>query len=56
MDEGSRIYRPRCNLPMYTWLGKEMILLSFPPRRTVRTRHRVYGSSHRRTPGGALVL
>jgi hypothetical protein len=33
-----------------TWLGKEMISLSSPPRRTVRTDHPVHGSSHRRTP------
>jgi ABC-type uncharacterized transport system substrate-binding protein len=39
-----------------TWLGKEMILLSSPPRRTVRTDHPVHGSSHRRTPRGALML
>ena len=38
------------------WLGKEMTSLSPPPRRTVRTRHRVHGSSNRRTPRGALLL
>jgi hypothetical protein len=38
------------------WLGKEVISLSPPPRRTVRTDHPVHGSSHRRTPRGALVL
>ena len=38
------------------WLGKEMISLSPPPRRTVRTSHPVHGSSNRRTPRGALLL
>jgi hypothetical protein len=36
--------------------GKEMTSLSPPPLRTVRTRHRVHGSSNRRTPRGALLL
>ena len=36
--------------------GKEMISLSPPPLRTVHTRHRVHGSSNRRTPRGALPL
>lgn len=30
--------------PPYRWLGKEVALLPLPPRRTVRTRHRVHGS------------
>ena len=34
---------------MDKWLGKEMILLSPPPRRTVRTSHLVHGSSNLRT-------
>jgi hypothetical protein len=38
------------------WLGKEVILLPPPPRRTVRTDHPVHGSSNRRTARGALVL
>src|SRR5262245_23103582 len=38
------------------WLGSEMMSPSPRPHRTVRTRHRVHGSSHRRTPRGALVL
>jgi hypothetical protein len=38
------------------WLGKEVILLSPPPRRTVRTSHPVHGSSNLRTPRGALML
>jgi hypothetical protein len=38
------------------WLGKEMILLSPPPRRTVRTSHLVHGSSNLRTPRGVLML
>ena len=38
------------------WLGKEMISLSPPPRRTVRTSHLVHGSSNLRTPRGALLL
>ena len=38
------------------WSGKEMTSLSPPPLRTVRTRHRVHGSSNRRTPRGALLL
>jgi hypothetical protein len=42
--------------PMTTWLGKEMISLSPPPRRTVRTDHPVHGSSNRRTLRGGLVL
>src|SRR5215510_5790355 len=33
-------------------LGKEMISLSPPPRRTVRTSHLVHGSSNLRTPKG----
>ena len=41
---------------MGTWSGKEMTSLSPPPLRTVRTRHRVHGSSNRRTPRGALLL
>src|SRR5215813_6629255 len=32
-----------------SWLGKEMISLSPPPRRTVRTSHLVHGSSNRYT-------
>jgi hypothetical protein len=32
MDEGSRIYRPRCNLPMHTWLGKESIAIIPSPQ------------------------
>jgi hypothetical protein len=39
-----------------TWLGKEMISLSPPPRRTERISHLVHGSSHLRTPRGALLL
>src|SRR6266700_2859936 len=39
--------------PGDTWLGKEVILLSPPPRRTVRTSHLVHGSSNLRTPRGA---
>src|SRR5262244_674356 len=39
-----------------SWLGKEMISLSPPPRRTVRTSHLVHGSSNLRTPRGALIL
>jgi hypothetical protein len=39
-----------------SWLGKEMISLSPPPRRTVRTSHLVHGSSNLRTPRGALLL
>jgi hypothetical protein len=36
--------------------GKEVISLPPPPLRTVHTRHRVHGSSNRRTPRGALLL
>ena len=42
--------------PKGSWLGKEMISLSPPPRRTVRTSHLVHGSSNLRTPRGALML
>ena len=41
---------------MGSWLGKEVISLSPPPRRTVRTSHLVHGSSNLRTPRGALML
>ena len=45
-------------IPLFAlrWLGKEMISLSPPPRRTVRTSHLVHGSSNLRTPRGALLL
>ena len=39
-----------------TWLGKEMISLSPPPRRTGRAGHLAPGSSNLRTPKGALML
>jgi hypothetical protein len=52
-DSGLRLHSTRTR---DRWLGKEMISLSPPPRRTVRTRHRVHGSSNRRTPRGALLL
>ena len=38
------------------WLGKEMIALSPPPRRTGRAGHLAPGSSNLRTPKGALRL
>jgi hypothetical protein len=38
------------------WLGKEMISLSPPPRRTGRAGHLAPGSSNLRTPKGALML
>jgi hypothetical protein len=38
-----------------SWSGSEMMSPSPRPLRTVRTRHRVHGSSHRRTPRGALM-
>src|SRR4029450_8769130 len=38
-----------------SWLGKEMISLSPPPRRTVRTSHLVHGSRNLRTPRGELL-
>ena len=44
----------KCDL--HSWLGKEVISLSPPPRRTVRTSHPVHGSSNLRTPRGALML
>ena len=37
------------------WLGKEMISLSPPPRRTVRTSHLVHGSSNRYTSACKLL-
>ena len=40
----------------YIWLGKEMISLSPPPRRTGRAGHLAPGSSNLRTPKGALML
>jgi hypothetical protein len=40
-------------IALRTWLGKEMILLSPPPRRPVRTRHLGHGASHLRPPRGA---
>jgi hypothetical protein len=46
----------QCQAYIHTWLGKEMISLSPPPRRTVRTSHLVHGSSNLRTPRGALML
>jgi hypothetical protein len=42
--------------PTARWLGKGMISLAPSPHRTVRTSHLVHGSSHRRTPRGALLL
>jgi SRSO17 transposase len=45
-----------CQVGVYMWLGKEMISLSPPPRRTVRTSHLVHGSSNLRTSRGALLL
>jgi hypothetical protein len=38
-----------------SWLGKEMISLSPPPRRTGHTSHLAPGSSHRRTPRGIVI-
>ncbi len=45
------IFPPEC-----MWLGKEMISLSPPPRRTGRAGHLAPGSSNLRTPKGALML
>jgi len=45
-----------CPSYIHRWLGKEMISLSPPPRRTGRAGHLAPGSSNLRTPAGALML
>ena len=56
LSQNRLLYWELISLLTPKWSGKEMASLPPPPLRTARTRHRVRGSSNRRTPRGALLL